>query len=521
MIPPLPPAFNASLTHEMSLLNSTSLNGSSRDQGMNAGPQKYPVEYQILATLLHVCIFVVGVCGNVAVVFVVRQTKGLYTPTYCYLVSLAIADLIVLVSAMPEAIVSHHMYKRQWVLGQAGCSVLVFGNFLGINASSTSILCFTVERYIGICKPLLAQKLCSVERAKKIIIVNWIVAGLYSAPWLGLTTVRTVTHPGFPPVEQCEFRLQRDQYSHFFILDFFIFYVIPLVGAIWLYLQIGLALRQRLPALVPSAAAMRLSMLKRGSTSAANRRESIATASLVGDGGRPPPPPLLRKHSYTSCRGASFETHDRSTVQIVRMLLVIVILFAMLWLPYRALLVYNSLVSKPWLNIWYLLFAKTCIYLNSAINPLLYNAMNKKFRAAFMRNIFHYPSRQSQSQQGRSGSVPATGSFVNRSMSLASTVFGGGSGTAQPTPRGSLAATAAGCHNLSISFSPPYAHRSSFQASDSRRYATGRSYSVFAADPISSNILPFGTPSGQVQRKWPETVPERGLLNITSPTIFE
>ena len=47
------------------------------------------------------------------------------------------ADLIVLISAMPEAIVSHHLLKRQWVLGQAGCAILVFGNFLGINASST------------------------------------------------------------------------------------------------------------------------------------------------------------------------------------------------------------------------------------------------------------------------------------------------------------------------------------------------------------------------------------------------
>jgi hypothetical protein len=51
-------------------------------------------------------------------------------------VSLAVADLIVLVSAMPEAIVSHHLMKRQWILGHAGCSILVFGNFLGINASS-------------------------------------------------------------------------------------------------------------------------------------------------------------------------------------------------------------------------------------------------------------------------------------------------------------------------------------------------------------------------------------------------
>jgi thyrotropin-releasing hormone receptor len=75
------------------------------------------------------------------------------------------------------------------------------------------------------------------------------------------------------------------------------------------------------------------------------------------------------------------------------MLLMIVILFAILWLPYRALLVYNSFAAKPWLNIWYLLFAKTAVFINSAINPIMYNAMSRKFRSAFVRKIFNYRSR--------------------------------------------------------------------------------------------------------------------------------
>ena len=49
--------------------------------------------------------------------------------------SLAYADLIVLFSAVPEALMFHHIGIR-WVLGQAGCSLIVFNNFLGINAGS-------------------------------------------------------------------------------------------------------------------------------------------------------------------------------------------------------------------------------------------------------------------------------------------------------------------------------------------------------------------------------------------------
>lgn len=65
------------------------------------------------------------------------------------------------------------------------------------------------------------------------------------------------------------------------------------------------------------------------------------------------------------------------------MLAVVVILFALLWMPYRTLVLINSFVSTPYLDAWFLLFCRTCIYANSAINPVIYNAMSQKFRFAF------------------------------------------------------------------------------------------------------------------------------------------
>ncbi|GAU91322.1 hypothetical protein RvY_03598-1 [Ramazzottius varieornatus] len=103
-------------------------------------PQQLPLEYRVIASIVHIIIFIIGFFGNISVVIVVRRTKSMHSPTYCYLVSLAVADLLVVVSAIPEAIMSHHLYAGQWVLGHAGCSVLIFGNFLGINASSIRYL---------------------------------------------------------------------------------------------------------------------------------------------------------------------------------------------------------------------------------------------------------------------------------------------------------------------------------------------------------------------------------------------
>ncbi|KAJ8400536.1 hypothetical protein AAFF_G00393050 [Aldrovandia affinis] len=78
-----------------------------------------------------------------------------------------------------------------------------------------------------------------------------------------------------------------------------------------------------------------------------------------------------------------------SRKQVTKMLAVVVVLFALLWMPYRTLVVVNSLMDPPYLNTWFLLFCRMCIYTNSAINPVIYNLMSQKFRAAF-RKLCYY-----------------------------------------------------------------------------------------------------------------------------------
>ena len=69
------------------------------------------------------------------------------------------------------------------------------------------------------------------------------------------------------------------------------------------------------------------------------------------------------------------------------MLAVIVLLFAVLWLPYRGYVVYNSVASERYEDLWYLMFCRLMVYANSATNPIIYNIMSSKFRQAF-KSIF-------------------------------------------------------------------------------------------------------------------------------------
>ena len=108
------------------------------------------------------------------VVVTVRGTKSLHTTTNCYLVSLALADLITLVSSVPQEVgggrrvvilsqklshqvLSYHILGDLWVWGSLGCSLMVFCQFLAMNSSALSLTAFTIERYIAICHPMKAQ----------------------------------------------------------------------------------------------------------------------------------------------------------------------------------------------------------------------------------------------------------------------------------------------------------------------------------------------------------------------------
>ncbi|UYV78087.1 TRHR [Cordylochernes scorpioides] len=198
-------------------------------------PSYYSFNYRIVGTFFQGIILIVGILGNVMVVIVVFRTRSMRTPTNCYLVSLSVADLMVLIGSVPNEILAYYVLGDEWVWGRAGCALFIFFQYLGINASSLSITAFTVERYIAICHPMKAQTVCTVNRAKKIITGVWIFACLYCSPWLFLTKVVPIYYKGHANKETCTFALTRKHYLGYFFADLVLFYVLPLLLSCVLY----------------------------------------------------------------------------------------------------------------------------------------------------------------------------------------------------------------------------------------------------------------------------------------------
>ncbi|KAL1457986.1 hypothetical protein WDU94_008163 [Cyamophila willieti] len=197
--------------------------------------EMFSVEYRIVGTIFQSIILIVGLLGNIMVVSVVYKIKSMRTPTNCYLVSLSIADLMVLIAALPIELVSYYQEKYTWLWGNYGCKLSVFLQYLGINASSLNLIAFTVERYIAICKPMLAHRICTLNRARKILIYVWTFSVLYTSPWLFLIE----THQIDGGRERCDFKLPRSYYLVYFFTDIIVFYVIPLMLSCFLYILIA------------------------------------------------------------------------------------------------------------------------------------------------------------------------------------------------------------------------------------------------------------------------------------------
>ncbi|XP_013780061.1 thyrotropin-releasing hormone receptor-like [Limulus polyphemus] len=338
-------------------------------------PSYYSLYYRIIGTVFQGFIFVIGVLGNIMVVLVVLRTRSMHSPTNCYLVSLSIADLMVLISSVPNEILSYFLLSDEWIWGRVGCALFIFLQYLGINASSLSITAFTVERYIAICHPMRAQMVCTVSRAKKIIVGVWVFACLYCFPWFFLTKIEPIFYKGYSNRETCTFALSRKHYLGYFFSDLVLFYVFPLLLSCVLYSLI---------------------------------------ARILFSNEIPKNPGNNTSRSSDSKRTSSMNAR----VQVVKMLAVVVAVFATLWVPYRVLVVYNSFAKQRYMEPWFLMFCKTMIFINSAINPILYNAMSVKFRRAFARML----SCGQRDQRLRGPYISASGSVRYNPSILTTTV---------------------------------------------------------------------------------------------------
>jgi hypothetical protein len=124
-----------------------------------------PLYILIPITVIYAVILLTGLVGNVSTCVVIARNKHMHTATNYYLFSLAVSDLLLLVSGLPQEM--YYIWWREYpeMLGEAVCVIQGFAAETSANATVLTITAFTVERYVAICHPFQSHTFSKVSVA--------------------------------------------------------------------------------------------------------------------------------------------------------------------------------------------------------------------------------------------------------------------------------------------------------------------------------------------------------------------
>ncbi|KDR24150.1 Neuromedin-U receptor 2, partial [Zootermopsis nevadensis] len=336
---------------------------------LNLGPVRDPLYIVIPITSLYFLIFFTGVVGNIITCVVIARNKHMQTATNYYLFSLAVSDLVLLLSGLPQEI--YCIWSRYpYVFGEVFCVLRGLFAETSANATVLTITAFTMERYVAICHPFLSQTMSKLSRAVKIIIIIWIVAIVLAVPQafqFGIVIGNT------PDIVMCI--VKSPIFAHSFEISTLVFFITPMILITVLYALIGVRLRHS--NMIMKCAAV-------GSLNCKHDSHPLTTASLHRPRQRHPE---TGKHRKTAC---CRQHQIQCSRRVIKMLVAVVVAFFICWAPFHAqrLFAIYGMGKAPAPVILKIYEIMTYIsgilyYVSTTINPILYHIMSLKFRQAF------------------------------------------------------------------------------------------------------------------------------------------
>ncbi|KAL9894569.1 tachykinin-like receptor at 99D isoform 2-T2 [Glossina fuscipes fuscipes] len=296
-----------------------------------------PVWRQMLWSLLFASMVFIATSGNLIVVWIVLTTKRMRTVTNYFIVNLSVADAMV--SCLNVTFNYIYMLNNDWPFGELYCKISQFIAILTISASVFTLMAISIDRYVAIMKPFKRRRM-SKRCNLAIAAVIWIASAIISTPMLLFFTtshiftvdgVRTVCYPEWPDGTTNHSRLEYIYNILFMILTYFL----PIISMTVTYSRVGF---------------------------------ELWGSKAIGE--------------YTPRQVENIKSKRR----IVKMMMVVVLIFAVCWLPFHAYFLltscYPAITEAPFIQEIYLLIYWLAMS-NSMYNPIIYCWMNSRFRFGF------------------------------------------------------------------------------------------------------------------------------------------
>ncbi|MGH0151528.1 UNVERIFIED_CONTAM: hypothetical protein FKN15_030406 [Acipenser sinensis] len=127
------------------------------------------------AALLIIVFIIPTLGGNILVILAVSLERKLQNATNYFLMSLAVADLLVGLLVMPIALTTV-LFNSEWPLPTSLCPIWIFLDVLFSTASIMHLCAISLDRYIAIKKPIQHSQFKSRAKAMGKIAVVWLIS---------------------------------------------------------------------------------------------------------------------------------------------------------------------------------------------------------------------------------------------------------------------------------------------------------------------------------------------------------
>ncbi len=128
----------------------------------------------------YVLAYLVGVIGNGLVIYLIYKVKKLHSITSLFLVSLASADLLLIIICVPIKVIE--FLTNDWVFGGFMCKTFHYLHTFTAICSVLNLTAMSLERYFAILHPLEAKIRTTYRRAKIIILLIWVISFFAAMP---------------------------------------------------------------------------------------------------------------------------------------------------------------------------------------------------------------------------------------------------------------------------------------------------------------------------------------------------
>ena len=312
-----------------------------------------PLGATVFQISLWSTIVLLGVIGNVLVCIAILSRPKMKTSMNYYLLSLAIADLGVLLVIYP-LVVLKYLFPFRWLLGEDACYYLYPTVEIFFGSSVWSITAIAIERY----RNIVGAKRYEIKhrsRVRTFVVIGmvWLASFLVSSvplyPFMAFHSTLEICYLEWPDTSGTN-----AVFLSYSIALIVVWYALPLVIIAFTYVKIK----------------------KRVSESVTFR----ASMSENDDGAQAVLP------ETSSSKERSGKRMWRQSKKATRILTPLVILFAVTMFPLNAFRVLLLIIPEFWRNSYYNLIMGQLIMfvmINSAANPLVYYITSKEFKDAF------------------------------------------------------------------------------------------------------------------------------------------